>query len=61
MPTFISSLYWAINLAFESLLFTLAIIKASQHFARRQGIRPSWSGPRILNVLVRDSIAYFLV
>ncbi|KAF8610200.1 hypothetical protein BDV93DRAFT_503052 [Ceratobasidium sp. AG-I] len=54
-------LYWAINLGFESVLFTLAIIKASQHLARRQGMRPSWSGPRILSVLVRDSIIYFLV
>ncbi|EUC62177.1 transmembrane protein, putative [Rhizoctonia solani AG-3 Rhs1AP] len=49
--------YWATNLAFESILFGLAVVKAYQHVSRRQG----WSGPRILSVLVRDSILYFLV
>ncbi|CAE6437177.1 unnamed protein product [Rhizoctonia solani] len=49
--------YWATNLAFETILFSLALVKAYQHVSRRQG----WSGPRILSVLVRDSILYFLV
>ncbi|CAE6460384.1 unnamed protein product [Rhizoctonia solani] len=54
-------IYWATNLAFESVLFGLALFKAYQHVSRRQGIRPGWSGPRILSVLVRDSIMYFAV
>ncbi|CAE6414238.1 hypothetical protein RSOLAG22IIIB_01605 [Rhizoctonia solani] len=54
-------IYWATNLAFESILFGLAIVKAYQHVSRQQGLRASWSGPRILSVLVRDSILYFLV
>ncbi|CAE6472768.1 unnamed protein product [Rhizoctonia solani] len=54
-------IYWATNLAFETVLFSLAIIKAYQHVSRQRGLRPSWSGPRILSVLVRDSILYFLV
>ncbi|KAH7340814.1 hypothetical protein B0J17DRAFT_715995 [Rhizoctonia solani] len=54
-------IYWATNLAFEVVLFVLALIKAYQHVSRRRGLRPSWSGPRILSVLVRDSILYFLV
>ncbi|KDN51731.1 hypothetical protein RSAG8_00279, partial [Rhizoctonia solani AG-8 WAC10335] len=53
-------IYWATNLAFESVLFALALFKAYQHLCRRQGLRPEWSGPRILSVLVRDSILYFL-
>ncbi|CAE6520592.1 unnamed protein product [Rhizoctonia solani] len=53
--------YWATNLAFETVLFALALYKAYQHVSRRRGLRPSWSGPRILSVLVRDSILYFLV
>ncbi|ELU44780.1 hypothetical protein AG1IA_01209 [Rhizoctonia solani AG-1 IA] len=47
--------------AFESILFGLALFKAYQHVSRKQGIRPGWSGPRILSVLVRDSIMYFAV
>ncbi|QRW27432.1 hypothetical protein RhiXN_02027 [Rhizoctonia solani] len=54
-------IYWATNLAFESILFGLALFKAYQHVSRKQGIRPGWSGPRILSVLVRDSIMYFAV
>ncbi|QRV86057.1 hypothetical protein RhiJN_14075 [Ceratobasidium sp. AG-Ba] len=54
-------IYWAINLAFESTLFCLAVFKAWQNLTRKRGTRPSWSGPRILNILIRDSILYFSV
>ncbi|CAE7147244.1 unnamed protein product [Rhizoctonia solani] len=54
-------IYWATNLTFETVLFALALVKAYQHVSRRRGLRADWSGPRILSVLVRDSILYFLV
>ncbi|KAG9081335.1 hypothetical protein FRC07_014548, partial [Ceratobasidium sp. 392] len=54
-------IYWATNLSFEAILFSLAVFKAWQNFTGRKGTRPTWSGPRILNILVRDSILYFLV
>ncbi|KAG9098023.1 hypothetical protein FS749_004909 [Ceratobasidium sp. UAMH 11750] len=54
-------IYWATNLSFEGILFCLAVFKAWQNFAGRRGTRPTWSGPRILNILIRDSILYFSV
>ncbi|KAG9103575.1 hypothetical protein FRC06_009827 [Ceratobasidium sp. 370] len=54
-------IYWATNLSFEAILFSLAVFKAWQNFTGRRGTRPSWSGPRILNILIRDSILYFSV
>ncbi|KAG8748671.1 hypothetical protein FRC10_000062 [Ceratobasidium sp. 414] len=54
-------IYWATNLSFEAILFSLAVFKAWQNFTGRKGTRPGWSGPRILNILIRDSILYFSV
>ncbi|KAG8776180.1 hypothetical protein FRC12_001051 [Ceratobasidium sp. 428] len=54
-------IYWATNLSFEAILFSLAVFKAWQNFSGRKGTRPTWSGPRILNILVRDSMLYFAV
>ncbi|KAG8748670.1 hypothetical protein FRC10_000061 [Ceratobasidium sp. 414] len=54
-------MYWVTNLSFEAILFSLAVFKAWQNFTGGKGTKPSWSGPHILNILVRDSILYFSV
>ncbi|THH05541.1 hypothetical protein EW145_g4725 [Phellinidium pouzarii] len=59
----LSYLYWLPFLAFETLLFALAIVKGAQSL-RDHELKITLCGPhalRALEVLIRDSILYFML
>lgn len=51
--------YWIPTILFEGLLCSLAVFRGYQTY-RSQG-SPFHSGPSLVNILIRDSVLYFLV
>lgn len=49
--------FWIPFLAFETLLFALALYKGYQALQSPK----NWTGKKLLDVLVRDSILYYFV
>ena len=52
--------FWISIICYETLLCGLAIYKGYQTFRKKDPIA-GWSGTKLLDILIRDSILYFLV
>ena len=57
----LSYLYWVPFLAFETFLFTLALVKGYQSYSDKELSFKGSMAVKALEVLIRDSILYFML